>query len=199
MKTGTKVLMVGLFMLLAGQAQAIEYGIDNILSSSSSLVKSEAVTSWQGQQLSGLFDFIYVGSEAGDENILFELVGPTSTTIFNNKGDSNLPATNLDIDTLYLRDLTKASSPQYAINYWPTSATGVPEPVHIYKLNTAVMINEVSLSAGMFLFGFNDPGGNDFDYDDLVFAARAVPLPGAAILFGSGLLGLVGLRRREIV
>ncbi|UTF49410.1 hypothetical protein NLA06_12675 [Desulfomicrobium sp. ZS1] len=199
MKTGIKVFVVGLFMLLAGQAQATDYRIDGILSSDSSILTSGAVTSWQGTQLSGLFDFVYVGSEAGDENILFELVDSTSTTIFNNKDDSNLPANNLDIGTLYLKDLTRSSSTQYAINIWPTSQAGVLEPVHIYQLNTAVMINEVSLSAGMFLFGFEDPGGDDLDYDDLVFAARAVPLPGAAILFGSGLLGLVGLRRRQIV
>lgn len=33
---------------------------------------------------------------------------------------------------------------------------------------------------------------------DLLVRTSTVPLPGAAILFGSGLLGLVGLRRRQI-
>ena len=44
--------------------------------------------------------------------------------------------------------------------------------------------------------GASDGSGG---FIDNVSITSAVPLPGAAILLGSGLLGLVGLRRREIV
>lgn len=55
--------------------------------------------------------------------------------------------------------------------------------------------------AGNYLVAFEDGGSSkplgDGDYNDLVFEVRAnaVPIPPTVLLLGSGLLGLVGLRR----
>ncbi|PKN43375.1 MAG: hypothetical protein CVU60_03190 [Deltaproteobacteria bacterium HGW-Deltaproteobacteria-18] len=198
MKTGIKVFVIGLFMLLAGQAQAAVNTyttVNDILMPSSPFLSAESPAALSADvKLSGLFDFIYVGSEAADTNKLIELVGGSGNkVIFNNKSNDNDTSYSLNIETLFAKGQSTKNE-VFAINAWS-------EAIHVYLLKSDVSINNVFLTAGSYLFGFNDGGSPDADFDDLVFAAKtsSVPLPGAAILFGSGLLGLVGLRRREIV
>lgn len=64
------------------------------------------------------------------------------------------------------------------------------------------VVNDFSMFGFDFLAGdrlvaFNDAWSGDTDYDDFNLRARAdTPIPGAVWLLGSGLIGLVGLRRR---
>ncbi len=57
----------------------------------------------------------------------------------------------------------------------------------------------ITLTAGSILVGFED--GKDFDNNDMLFAIRnmnpsATPIPGAMWLLGTGIAGLVSVRRR---
>ncbi len=57
----------------------------------------------------------------------------------------------------------------------------------------------LSFEKGTFIVGYGDSTG-DGDFDDLIIAAKntaPVPLPAAAWLFVSGLLGLIGYSRRK--
>ena len=58
-----------------------------------------------------------------------------------------------------------------------------------------------SMSELVLAYNDNLPGAGDSDYDDMLvraeFSSVAVPVPAAAWLFGSGLLGLIGLGKRS--
>lgn len=81
--------------------------------------------------------------------------------------------------------------------FWNIPVTG--DALAVYKLYTG-MLETVASIKDFTIFGLESKfqlltNGRS---QDLLVRTSTVPLPGAAILFGSGLLGLVGLRRRQI-
>jgi hypothetical protein len=192
MKHSWIIFVIGLILLsLSGPAQAVNsYStVDNLLFSDTFKTAESASTV---TSLSGFFDFLYLGYEAGDRNVLLELVGNSQNIIFSNKNTATAPGTpanGYDIGSLFLQDKT-TSSPLYAINQSSNF-------LKILQLTQAVQIAGFSLEKDWYLFGFNDSGSTDSDYDDLVFAAKAapVPVPAAVWMLGTALVGLVGVRR----
>lgn len=193
-----------LMLVMAGHVSAAvtSFGLDNVLKSGENLLSTpySSYTTAQSTPLSGIFDFTYIGSEAGNWNLAFQstAVNAIANVVFSNK-DGMGATTSTTGDTALGLDISKLNfwevsfmNPSYKLNMWS-------DAVHIYQLNQAVIINSVSLSAGMFLFAFNDGGVTDTDFDDMLVAAKPVPLPGAALLLGPVLLGLVGLRRKQLV
>jgi len=71
--------------------------------------------------------------------------------------------------------------------------------LEVYQLDSSWSPPDLmlTLSAGTIILGLDDGGaGPDGDYDDHILAFRPVPVPGAIWLFGAGLFGLVGFRRK---
>ncbi|MFW6352173.1 MAG: hypothetical protein ACOC2E_07275 [Bacteroidota bacterium] len=66
------------------------------------------------------------------------------------------------------------------------------EPV----LFTGGMLNSQSFDTSWIFIGFNDGWSGDSDYNDLLLAAKAVPLPGAVWLLASGLMAFIGFGRK---
>ncbi len=64
-------------------------------------------------------------------------------------------------------------------------------------MGAGISIAFAALNDGSFLALFNDGGGHDFDFDDMVVhvSVSAVPLPAAAWLLISAVLGLVSFSR----
>ncbi len=173
---------------------------------------SVPVTAFNPGTLSGLYEFTYLGYEAGYTNLLIDEQGRTQ---FNNKNTHIGTSFTYAIEDLFFQ--TEGGSLKgisHSITQWSNQ-------VHIYQLQEEWTVADthdygpfweealqaydgIVLPAGSFIFGFEDLLNPDdltnrekYDFADMIIAAtpNPVPIPAAVWLLGSGLLALVGVRR----
>ncbi|MBN2808380.1 MAG: hypothetical protein JXR80_02680 [Deltaproteobacteria bacterium] len=188
-------------MLIGGSVGYVgAYTIDNLGflfntgdTQSSSVDFKAGVTELASSPFStGLYSAIYLGFEAEHRNYLKDSGAP----VFGNLGVST-PGDNAVINV--------------AASFFDDTIDG-PHDVSLTAMTNLKMftvsgsyLNDYTESSwfaandNYHVIGFNDGSPVDADYDDLVVAVKAnpVPIPGAIWLLGSGLLGLLGIRRRK--
>jgi hypothetical protein len=141
----------------------------------------------------GVYEFMYLGYEAGNTDTLTSGLGTT----FTNKTSSVFSTANFDINSAAFNDTVIGPSGVYL--------TGTNN-LDIYKVAGSFLYQMTGngwFDAGKeyFIIGFNDGYRGDKDYDDLVIAvevpAMNTPIPSAVLLLGSGIMGLIGVGVRQ--
>lgn len=196
-------LVVASLMLVAGQASALVLSLDGPGGTGSTLPGNFNPTGFPGGLVipgttpitvytaadvgsglsadsAGKLKFEYLGSEAGFTNT-FSL----GSQLFSNATSA--------VGNVSLVDVAAGIIPFI----FQTSGGGGKSATNGGVMSSGVSIAFADLGDGSFLALFNDGGGQDFDYDDLAVrvSVSAVPLPAAAWLLLSAVLGLVSFSR----
>ena len=184
-------LAVG-FVGAAGQAAQAGSWPYNINSLYGYLNDNGADFSAYTDAVSGAYSITALGFEAGYTNRFYD---ENDNLLFTNQTTSDYGLGN----TQTVGDINNS---YYTINGGTTKyfLTNPASYLEFYVLNEDWSAPSVGLlTAGTIIVGFDDGGaGPDDNHDDLILALKSaeVPLPGALWLLGSGLVGLVGLRRK---
>ncbi len=153
----------------------------------------------------GKWQFTAIARESGHTNTVSltkDGAASFTTSNYNNWGQWN--DVDFDSEQLYFED---GNPKDIALD--PFASFG--NYFRVFELTEAsnllsYLATPIKLEAGTIIVGFNDNGtynglpGGDGDFDDIVVAMKSVspvPVPAAVWLFGTALLGLIGIHRRK--
>ena len=163
-------------------------------------INGASFNDYDGSLLSGSYEATFIGYRAAHTNLLVDTNGsewfrtgsPMASTTHSAAGDT----ATIFADTTKFVDIDRNPDLEVVLGYTDGA-------LQYYKLDsnwtyTGTVGTSLDFLAGDIIVGFNDDGSHT-DHLDLVVALRPsnVPIPGAIWLLGSGLLGLVGIRRRN--
>ncbi len=164
--------------------------------------------------LSGQYDITASAYEATQHNYVYD---SSNTLLYEtgvgNTGNYGTWTTVTDIANLYFETAYTAGGSYVRSDTYTFANDTTSDPntnrFYVIQLVNPITIsvngNTLNLTAGTLLIFLNDNYNDsifgpdpdyDTDFDDMVLIATPTPIPGALWLLGTGLLGLVGLRRR---
>jgi hypothetical protein len=138
--------------------------------------------------------FTYMGKEAAYTNIFID-TSSGSTTLFDTSSASigDTRTVRMDAGLLGFSFQTTAGAGGGNGSFFNNGGSATDSD------RIGVAYSALFNGGSSIILGFNDIASVDADFDDLVLRVdvAAVPIPATAWLFGSGLIGLVGIKRRK--
>lgn len=142
----------------------------------------------------GLYDVTYAYSRADRDNSWTAPNGDSLSTSMDIGSTLSSVSLKGSLFETYFTVCGNNFSFPYPVKFRPS--------VQIFSVLSEFSLSGISFLIGDYLVAFNDDiigDDYDYDYDDMVLKASsrsATPIPGAVWLLGSGLVGLMGVRRK---
>ena len=218
-------VLTGLFCLLVCASVATDANALLVGNDLSARVKGQQSGNWEiglGDQVGTYGGFVsttgpdpFVGTNTYNFTLTyhastglatFQVMGPSFTSNLLTTPDYGITGYGFHGIDLGLRALAATGSPNPTLalngiylngNSLPGLYTGT-STYTTYSLYSGPLLTDINLT-GVFVFTGDIMGMNERTRFDLnLTGASPVPIPGALVLFGSGLVGLVGIGRRRL-
>ncbi len=192
---GTIVLLVSLsaqaaFVITGGSASGWPVGGNDFTSDLNSLGYNQMLTGGQlSVDMDGKVTFHYIAAESGYSN---SFTGASSMS-------ENNESFNWDGWNSFSIDVSSGDVLDFNFNSASSSALSPVDNYNGSNLQGLGIMSSTTTPDLVLAYNDNYLGYIDSDFDDMLVRASfsVVPIPAAAWLFGSGLLGLIGLARRR--
>ena len=179
------------FVITGGSASSWPVGGNDFTSDLNALNYDQMTTGGQlSVNMDGTVTFYYIGAESGYTN---SFTGSSTMTENNDSFNwAGIDSFSINVSKDEILDFRFTSTSGNALT--PVNNAGSGSNLAGLGIMSSTTTSDLVLA-----YNDNGTGFMDSDFDDMMVRAKftVVPVPAAAWLFGSGLLGLIGMARRR--